>query len=113
MMGDSQEKFAAGRIAFLKAELSITAAQKNVFDKYAAALRDNLDQMHSMRQSMMGTMKSAKGPVDRLDAHLNMMKLRADSLKELKPALTALYEALNESQKKKADAILTGMGCMM
>lgn len=113
MMGGSQEKFAAGRIAFLKAELAITAAQKDVFDKYAAALRDNLDQMHSMRQSMMATMKSATSPVERLDAHVNMMNLRADSLKEIKPALTALYEALNEAQKKKADAILTGMGCMM
>lgn len=112
MMGGSQEKFAAGRIAFLKAELAITAAQTNVFENYATALKANLDQMHGMRQSMMGMM-SAKSPVERLDAHLNMMDKRAASLKQLKPALAALYDALNEAQKKKANAILTGMGCMM
>jgi hypothetical protein len=34
-------------------------------------------------------------------------------LKDVKPALARLYEALSADQKKKADDILTGMGCMM
>jgi hypothetical protein len=38
---------------------------------------------------------------------------RLASLKEVKPALAALHTALSEEQKKKADQILTGMGCMM
>ena len=31
---------------------------------------------------------------------------------EIKPALAALYEALSPAQRKKADGLLTGMGCM-
>jgi hypothetical protein len=38
---------------------------------------------------------------------------RGQSLKEVKPALAALYAALSEDQKKKADSLLTGMGCML
>ena len=41
------------------------------------------------------------------------MEARLQSLKEIKPALAALYAALSEDQKKKADDVLTGMGCMM
>jgi hypothetical protein len=42
-----------------------------------------------------------------------MMDTRHAALKELKPALQSLYGALSAEQKKKADEILTGMGCMM
>jgi len=38
---------------------------------------------------------------------------RLQSLKEVKPALAALYAALSDDQKQKADDLLTGMGCMM
>jgi len=112
MMGGSGQMHAAGRIAFLQAELEITDSQKPVFDAYAAVLKDNLENMHAMRQSMMGAM-SAKTPVERLVAHLSMMEGRTESLQKVKPKLEALYAALNDEQKKKADAVLTGMGCMM
>ena len=42
-----------------------------------------------------------------------MMEKRTASLKAVKPALTDLYAALDDTQKKKANTILTGMGCMM
>lgn len=35
------------------------------------------------------------------------------ALKDLEPALAKLWEAANAEQEKKADEILTGMGCMM
>ena len=112
MMGGTEGTFAEGRIAFLKAELGITDSQKTVFDAYAAALKDNLESMRGMRQAMMGAM-SGKTPVERLDAHLGMMENRLAALKEVKPKLEALYAALSDDQKKKANAVLTGMGCMM
>jgi hypothetical protein len=99
------------RIAFLKAELAITDGQKAPFDAYAAVLKDNLQNMRDMRQSMMGTM-SAKTPVEHLDAHLAMMQGRVASLSDVKPKLEALYTALNATQKTKANKLLTGMGCM-
>ena len=41
------------------------------------------------------------------------MEGRLQALKDIKPALAALYEALSDDQKKKADQLLTSMGCMM
>ncbi len=79
---------------------------------YAAALRKNLEGMQSMHKSMMSATQAAN-PVERLDRHISAMDSRLQSLKEVKPALAALYAALSEDQKKKADDLLTGMGCMM
>ena len=112
MMGGAAGTFAEGRTAFLRAELGITDAQKAVFDAYAAALKENLNAMHAMRESMMGGM-AAKTPVERLNAHLAAMESRTASLRAVKPKLEALYAAFTDDQKKKADQILTGMGCMM
>ncbi len=111
-MGAEMPTHAEGRIAFLKAELGITDAQKTVWDAYAAALTKNLQGMQAMRAAMRKVME-AKSPVERLDAHVAGMDGRLASLKEIKPTLTALYAALSDEQKKKADQILTGMGCMM
>jgi hypothetical protein len=101
--------FGEGRIAFLKAELAITDAQKGVWDAYAEVTKRNLQGMGQM----MGAMLGAKTSVERLDARLTAMESRVNALKEVKPALAKLYDALSAEQKKKADAILTGMGCMM
>lgn len=102
---------ADGRIAFIKAELAITDQQKEAWEAYAAALKKNLDSMKGMREGMKKAMQ-AKSPVEHLDAHIAAMESRAAALKELRPALAALYETLSGEQKKKADLLLTGMGCM-
>lgn len=110
--GGDMPAYTDGRIAFLKAELAITDAQKAAWDTYAASLKKNLMSMHDMRQKMMTAM-SASNPAERLEARLAAMESRVASLKEVKPALTQLYGVLTDEQKKKADQILTGMGCMM
>jgi hypothetical protein len=112
MLGGSNPSYAEGRIAFLKAELSITDQQKDAWDAYAAAIKKNLAGIQSMRETMMKVMQ-AKSPVDRIDAHIAAMESRVAALKELKPPLANLYAALSDDQKKKADELLTGMGCMM
>lgn len=114
MMGRNGDAstFAEGRIAFIKAELAITDAQKDVWDAYAAALRKNLESMQQMRSTMMGAHRPVS-PVERLDLHISTMESRLQALKEVKPALAALYATLSESQKKSAESLLTGMGCMM
>ena len=111
MMG-GMAAHAEGRIAFLKAELAITDQQKAAWDAYAVAIKKNLTGMQAMRETMMKVMQ-AKSPVERLDAHISAMDARLAALKELKPAVNTLYAALSEEQKKKADELLTGMGCMM
>jgi hypothetical protein len=116
MMGTTAEgraqTFVNGRIAFLKAELGITEAQKAAWDAYADALKRNLQGMQGMWQTMQAVFE-AKTPVERLDAHVAAMEGRLTALKDVKPALASLYAALNDEQKKKADELLTGMGCMM
>jgi len=101
-----------GRIAFLKAELGITSAQTKAWDAYAEVLKKNFESMRSMRQAMMTAM-SAKSPVERLDARIKAMDGRVAALKGIKPTLAGLYAALNDDQKKRADQLLTSMGCMM
>jgi hypothetical protein len=110
--GGQTSAFAEGRIAFLKAELAVTDAQKPVWDAYAEALKGNLQSMQSMRQ-IMQTAFEANTPVERLDAHIAGMETRLGALKAVKPALANLYAALSSEQKKKADDVLTGVGCMM
>ena len=112
MMGGDISTFAEGRVAFLKAELAITDPQKTVWATYAAALKKNLQGMQAMRQTMMKVME-ARTPVERLDAHISVMDGRLAALKDVKPPLAALYAALTAEQQKKADQVLTGMGCMM
>ncbi|WP_072397255.1 Spy/CpxP family protein refolding chaperone [Hyphomicrobium sp. CS1GBMeth3] len=113
MMGPGgPETRVKGRIAFLKAELAITDEQKEKWDAYAAAVQKNLESVQSMRHSKMKMME-ARSPVQRLDQHIAAMEARTAALKEVKPALTDLYAALSDDQKKTADELLIGMGCLM
>jgi hypothetical protein len=111
MMGGGS-MYPEGRVAFLKAELAITDAQAKVWDAYAEALKKNMQGMQGMRETMMAA-RAGKSPVARLDAHVTAMEGRLQALKDLKPMLTSLYDALSDDQKKKADQLLMGMGCMM
>jgi hypothetical protein len=104
--------FVEGRIAFVKAELAITDAQKGAWDGYADAIKRNLHSMQDMAYTMR-TVLEAKTPVERLDAHLAAMEGRIKALQDVKPTLVKLYEELTAEQKRKADEILTAMGCMI
>jgi hypothetical protein len=112
MAGTDASAFTEGRIAFLKAELGITDPQKSAWEAYAAALKKNLEGMQATRQTMMKVMQ-ATSPVERVDARISMMESRLSTLKEIKPVLAILYNGLSDDQKKKADQLLIGMGCMM
>jgi hypothetical protein len=109
---DDGASFAEGRIAFIKAELGITDAQKSAWDGYVQALKTNLASMQAMHQQMR-TLFDAKSPVERLDARIATMEGRLSALKEMKPALAKLYDALDAKQREAADEFLTVMGCMM
>jgi hypothetical protein len=86
MMGADASTFTEGRIAFLKAELAITDAQKAAWETYAAALKKNLQDMQAMRQTMVKVME-AKTPVERLDAHIAAMDWPPCLPEGMKPAL--------------------------
>jgi len=104
--------YADGRIAFLKSELGITAAQEAVWNTYAAALRTHLDRMLASQGDVMAVLE-ARTPVDRIRATIKAVESRIGSLKELEGPLAALYAALSPEQQARSDAILTGLGCTM
>lgn len=100
-----------GRLAFLKAELAITAAQESAWSAFAAAARKASKEMGMG----MGTMPGAPtgGWLGMLDRQEKMMTSRLASLRALKAPAMALYAALTDDQKKIADKLMIGpMGPM-
>lgn len=113
--GGDYDTYLDGRIAFLKAELKITADEEPAWNEYADAMRTNSQTMISMRGTMMQMFRNSgqnRSVVDMLDFRIEAMKARLETLQELKPATEKLYNALSDEQKKKADEILPVMGCM-
>jgi LTXXQ motif family protein len=110
--GGDMPTYVEGRLAFLRAELGITDTQLDLWNAFAAAFRKNVESGKGMRQAMMAAMQ-AKTPVERLGTHLKTMETRLSALREVKPALEALYANLSAEQKAKADQLLSGMGWMM
>ena len=113
MMGKCQMMGGASKpIDAIKTELGITDAQKSDWGAFAAAQTKSLSAMQDMQKSMMKMME-AKSPVDRLDTHITTMDKHLASLKDVQAPLKALYAALNDDQKKKAETALAAIGCMM
>jgi len=110
-----------GRIAFIKAELGITDAQKPAWDEFEKAMRAHFAQMQEMRQTMMSRMKgmmSGENPkpmpvTELLSTRIAMMESHLAEMKTVQAAIEKLYAALNADQKAKADQIVSGMGCIM
>ncbi len=111
MMG-GMSAFADGRLTFLKTELVITKEQEPAWGAYAAALKKHLDLMLE-NQGVVTQVQEAKTPVERVRSYILAMESRVATLKDLEPALAALYAALSPEQQKKSNEILTGLGCTM
>jgi hypothetical protein len=101
-----------GRLAYLKAELAITDAQAAVWDAYVSAVKARATTMQGMHKSTMQVMQTGNA-MERLQAHTQAMQSMVDSMKALLPPTEALYSALDDEQKKKADLLLGGGCCMM
>mgnify|MGYP001590135443 CR=1 FL=1 len=103
-----------GSLAFLKAELAITAAQETVWKSYTDQLRENIKQ-HRPGMQMMHDPAAAKpaGWIERMSAGEARISAHLEAIKKIRPAAEALYAALSPEQKKKADYLMPGgMGGM-
>ena len=100
-----------GQLAYVKAELGITDAQKDAWDAYANAIKSRATTMQSMHTAMVQAMQTGSA-LERMDARTNAMQTMVESMKTIKPATEALYKVLTDEQKKKADLLL-GNGCCM
>ena len=107
-----------GRIAFLEAELKITAAQQPLWDAFADALRANARGMAGMMTDLQGAMMPTQtaAPValpQRIELQERMLAARLDMLRQVNAALLPLYTAFDDAQKRTADQLLAGpMGPM-
>ncbi len=106
-----------GRLAFIKAELKITAEQEEAWSKFADALRTEAEShvrsMESMMESMHGDDYLEQSLPERLALHETHMEERVEQLRTLQTAVGALYEQLGDEQKETADEIvmpMMGMG---
>jgi LTXXQ motif family protein len=108
MMGS---RFSEERLKALKTELSITAAQEKLWQDYAGAVKASADAMRAKHAQMMSDDIPSTLP-DRLALHEGMMSARLQEIKSINAATLALYNVLDEAQKKKADEVIMGMGMM-
>lgn len=104
--------FTDTRIASLTTELAIRDNQKAAWDTYTEAVKRELQGQQGVWQTMQKVME-AKTPMERLDAHAAAIESRLTALRKIKPALASLYVALSPEQKKKADEVLSGSGCVL
>jgi hypothetical protein len=109
-----------GRIAFLRTELKITEAQTSAWNAFAEALRANAKKLGEVRGSMMAHMNAAQQQAptlaDRLGLQEQWLAARLEGTRALRSAVTTLYGALSDDQKKTANEILAphiGMMAMM
>jgi hypothetical protein len=101
-----------GRLAYMKAELGVTEAQTAAWADYASAVRARGTTMQAMHTEMVKALETGSA-LERLDARTKAMESMVESLKALRPVTEALYKALSDDQKKKADLLLGTGGCMM
>jgi hypothetical protein len=95
-----------GRIAFLRTELRITEAQQPHWNAFADALRANARVAAGMMASMPGRDDAQHALPQRLEAQERMLAARLDSFRQLRAALTPLYDVLDDAQKRAADELL-------
>jgi len=103
------EAIVQGRLAYLKGELDITAAQTEAWNGYAEAVTNRIDLMQGMHQAMIEAMQEGTA-IERMDVRINNMEAMLEAMKALKPATEKLYAALTDDQKKVADQLI-GADC--
>ncbi len=106
-----------GRLAFIKAELKITAEQEEAWSKFADTVRDqresHLESMEEMMEAMHGDDYHEQSLPDRLALHETHMAERLEQLRTIRTSVEALYTQLSDEQKETADQIvmpMMGMG---
>lgn len=115
MMGMMGGGYTEGSIAFLKAELGITAQQEAAWKPFAEALRSFGASMHGPRngrQAPTQTAPQSQTLPDSLETRVGWMEGHLAALKTLSNAAKPFYAALTPGQKTKADDLLGSCPCL-
>lgn len=95
-----------GRIAFLKAEIKITAAQEPQWDRVAAVMREDARQMDQALEQMRARSGQAQTAVARLEDRARFATMRAQQTQRFLDVFKPLYASLSSDQQKAADELL-------
>lgn len=102
------------RLASIKAELKITPAQEALWTAYATAAHDNANATLARCAALKSQHGNASVSLpDRLDQNEKLMAAQLTALRAANAALKPLYAALNDSQKKSADQLLSSSMSML
>jgi hypothetical protein len=105
MPGAAMADRVEGRIAFLRAELRITDAQARMWDDLAQALRDNAKTLAELRPAA-GRAGAATTLPQKLDQQERWFAARTEGIRTIRSALSRLYPALSDEQKRTADELM-------
>lgn len=101
--GMAMMRYPDGTLAFLKAELKIKDSQSKQWNAFAHALRSSADAMQKMRaQHWSNRPQTLKGWLQRREDGAAM---RLETMRHMSKALIPLYDSLDATQKKTADAL--------
>jgi periplasmic protein CpxP/Spy len=92
-----------GRIAFLKAELTITPDQEVQWNKVAQAMRENVQQDRSVFGQLRDNRGQPRSAVSRIETRAHFESVRAQNTEHFLAAFRPLYASLSADQKKAAD----------
>lgn len=90
-----------GRIAFLRTELGITAAQAGAWDTFANALRQGREHLDAARAALESSASAAE-PMARLEAFESHLRQRTEAIHMTRMAFNTLYGQLDDAQKRAA-----------
>lgn len=103
--------YTAGKIAFLRAELKITAEQEPNFAAFVEILQRYSDGMNAHRATMREQRRGMQAEnqsnlATRLGLRIGAMEQDVQALKILQRALAEFYATLTDEQKQSADQLL-------
>lgn len=113
--GDGMEQRVDGRMAFLKAELAITADQEDAWQALEAVMRESMEQragrMAERREQRAENGERARTPVpERLAGHVEAMESHLEQMRKMQEAVSGLYAVLTPEQQQEADDLLSRFG---
>ncbi len=95
-----------GRIAYFKAELKISDAQAQDWDKVADVMRENAKALQQLRDEAAANRDKPQTALQRLDWIERLSQARAKSITAFADVFKPLYDRMSDDQRKAADALL-------
>ncbi len=112
LMPGAKIEHAEGRLAFIKAELKLTAAQEAAWNAFAGALRDNAGKLNAVFGDTDRDALRRANRSERMAAMEKSLGARYEALKATRATMDPLYAALTDEQKKVFDRFIPARGGM-